>query len=368
MYKQKRIVYINNVNEINKHIKFCRNNRLLAPSEDWVKLQNMKRCYYTMEDLITKFIIRYEGQGNRYTEYVFLKDGSQFVDKMSGVRAFNLLQRMSNKAVNDLTQNLEYFDLTYYKWKLDTIGGLVYFNPKYTGMRFDNCIEYDENSSYSYAMLKPIPDTKVKPHAGFVKKGEIGFRTMRRGYADDESFYAIFEEGQLAEYIFPAIESPFGKFVNYYFNKRKKAKTKEERQKLKDILNFSIGYIRRKDPFLHSCILSRARYYIESFIDENTLYSNTDAIVSKVPRPELEALLGEEVGQFKIAHKGNFAYNGSGYQWNFEVPSIRGKSKKWFENMYPNGFDILKDELPYMEANVYYYNEEKGVIESVKSS
>ena len=51
--------YINNVNEINKHIKFCRNNRLLAPSEDWVKLQNMKRCYYTMEDLITKFIIRY---------------------------------------------------------------------------------------------------------------------------------------------------------------------------------------------------------------------------------------------------------------------------------------------------------------------
>ena len=366
MYRQKKQIYVNSLKEINEHIKYCRKNRILAPSEDWVKLQNLKRCYYTMEVLLTRFIIRYEGNGNRYAEYIFYLDGTIVEEKMSGVRAFNLLQRMSNKAVNDLTENLDYFDLTYDKWKLDTIGGLVWFNPKYSGMRFEHCYEYDENSSYSYAMLQPIPNTKVVPRYGFLKKGEIGFRTTRRGYSDDECFYAVFKEGELAEYIYPAIESPFKKFVEYYYTKRQKAKTKAEKDKIKEILNYSIGYIRRKDPFLHSCILSRARYYIESFIDDDTLYSNTDAIVSKVRRPDLEQLLGDGIGQFKIAHEGNFAYNGSGYQWNNELPSVRGKSKNWFKNAFPNGFDILTDELPFTEANIFYFDEQEGVIKSVK--
>ena len=159
----------------------------------------------------------------------------------------------------------------------------------------------------------------------------------------------------------PAIESPFKHFVEQYYAKRKKAKG-IEKEKIKQILNYAVGYIRRKNPFIHSCILSRSRYYIESLIDENTLYSNTDSIVSKERRLDLEKLIGTEIGQFKVEHKGSFAYTGSGYQWNYESPSIRGRSKEWFKNAYPNGFDILKDEIPFM-ANKYEYNKEKGIIE-----
>ena len=82
----------------------------------------------------------------------------------------------------------------------------------------------------------------------------------------------------------------------------------------------------------------------------------------KERRPDIEALVGPEIGQFKIEHKGSFAYNGSGYQWNYESPSIRGRSKEWFKNAYPNGFDILRDEIPFM-ANKYEFNKEKGIIE-----
>ena len=370
MFKNKNIVYVLDYKEFNKHLKFCQENRLLAPSESWAKLQRIPMVYYTIRVLYTRIILKYQGNGHKYTEYIFNLDGGTKTQQISGLRTFNLLQRMSNKGVVDLSNNWKYFDFEYNQWKVGQIAGLIYFNPKYNGQRLDNCYEYDRNNSYSAAMLEDIPNTKVEPRMyGEVRKGEIGFREMRRGYTDEIYLYAVFEEGKLADYIYPAIESPFKKFVEYYYKKREAAKTASEQEKMKQILNYSIGYIRRKNPFVHSCILSRARYYIEDLIDENTLYSNTDSIVSLGRRVDLDKKLGHNIGDFKIKHKGQFAYNESGYQWNKEIPSVRGRSKNWFKNAFPNGFDLLKDTLPYIEANKYIYNEEKGVIElAVKKS
>lgn len=362
MFKNKRIIYVDDYREMNKHLLFCQKYRLQAPSEEWVKMQKIKRCYYTLELLFTRVILRYQGQGNLYTEYIFQLDGSEHAQAISGLRTFSLLQRMSNKGVVDLTNNSEWYDKEYDRWKLATIGGLIYFNKKYMNSRYENCIEYDKRSAYAHALIQPIPNTKVLPRRNDrVRKGEIGFRTFSQGYNDENNLYAIFEEGAFAEYIYPEIPSPFVNFANYYFEKRKNAKGREA-DRVKQILNYSIGYIRRKNPFIHSCILSRARYDIESLIDENTLYSNTDSLVSLVPRVDLEPRVGDNIGEFRVQHKGSFAYTESGYQWNYDLPSIRGRSKAWFKKAYPNGYDILKDEIPFMEANIYEFDREKGVI------
>lgn len=362
MFKTKRIVYVHDVRVMNKHLRFCRDNRIEGSSEEWIKLQRLPKAYYTLEVMYARIILRYAGNGNPYTEYIFYLDGSKHHQAVSGMRAFNTLQKMSDKGVVDLTGNKELYDELYGRWNLGAISGLIYFNEKYSGRRFEKCYCYDRRSAYSAAMLEPIPNTNVIPRRNdYLKKGEIGFRQMEHGINNENNFYAIFEEGALAEYIFPAIESPFKHFVEFYYKKRAKAKGIEA-DKIKQTLNYAVGYIRRKNPFIHSCILSRARYFIESLIDENTLYSNTDSIISKERRPDIEALVGPEIGQFKIEHKGSFAYNGSGYQWNYESPSIRGRSKEWFKNAYPNGFDILKDEIPFM-ANKYEFNKKKGIIE-----
>lgn len=361
MFKTKRIVYVHDVREMNKHLRFCRDNRILGSSEEWIKLQRLPKAYYTLEIMYARIILRYAGNGYPYSEYVFYLDGSKHHQAVSGMRAFNTLQKMSDKAVVDLTGNKELYDSLYGRWNLGAISGLIYFNEKLSGKRYDKCYCYDRRSAYSAAMLEPIPNTNVLPRRNdYLKKGEIGFRQMEHGINNENNFYAIFEEGALAEYIFPAIESPFKHFVEFYYKKRAKAKGIEA-DKIKQTLNYAVGYIRRKNPFIHSCILSRARYFIESLIDENTLYSNTDSIISRVRRPDIEELVGNEIGQFKIEHKGSFAYNGSGYQWNYENPSIRGRSKEWFKNAYPNGFDILKDEIPFM-ANKYEYDKKKGII------
>ena len=52
---------------------------------------------------------------------------------------------------------------------------------KYEGTR-NKAIGYDLNSSYSNAMLKPIPDTSVPYHSGTVKAGEIGFKEDENGH------------------------------------------------------------------------------------------------------------------------------------------------------------------------------------------
>lgn len=362
MFKNRRIIYIHDVDEMNAHIKWCRENRIEAPTEAWASMQRIPKLYYTLDVLYTRILLRYMGNGNLYTTYIFQLDGSEHSQTISGLRAFNLLQRMSNKGVVDLTKNYKLYDTYYDSWKVGPIGGLIYFNKKKANQRYENCIEYDRRSAYASALLEDIPDTRVIPRErDYIKEGEIGFHHMEQGYSQDQQFYAIFEPGHYAEYIFPAIESPFKKFANYYYDKKIKNDGIES-DKAKQILNYAIGYIRRKNPFVHSCILSRARYFIEDLIDENTLYCNTDSLVTCVPREDLEHLVGDKIGQFKIQHKGSFAYTGSGYQWNKDQPSIRGKSKEWFKNAYPNGFDILVDELPFTEANTYYFDREKGEI------
>lgn len=361
MFKGKKIVYVFDVKEMNQHIEYCKNFRVEAPSEAWAKLQNNPQLYYTLEVKYTRVILRYTYI--TYTEYIFQLDGSEKAQAISGMRAFNILQRMSHKGVPDLTNNEILFDSNYNQWKVGNIGGLIYFNQKYIGQRLNDCYEYDMNNAYSWAMEQPIPNTKVMPRTNdLTRKGEIGFRVEQRGLSEEYCLYAIFDEGVYCEYIYPAIDSPFINFANHFF-KLRKAKTGHEKEKMKQVQNYAIGYIRRKNPFIHSCILSRCRYFIESLVDENTLYCNTDSIISHGRREDLDLLIKDEIGGFKIKHKGDFAYSGSGYQWNKEQPSVRGKSKQWFKNAYPNGFDILKDELPFTEANIYYYDQEKGRIE-----
>lgn len=46
--------------------------------------------------------------------------------------------------------------------------------------------------------------------------------------------------------------------------------------------------------------------FIKNLMDENTLFSNTDSIVSLVPRPDLK--ISDNIGDFKIEHKGDFIY------------------------------------------------------------
>ena len=130
----------------------------------------------------------------------------------------------------------------------------------------------------------------------------------------------------------------------------------------KNIMNMAIGYLQRVNPILRTFVLDYANKRVKSFINDDTLYCNTDSIVSLTRRFDIEENLGDGLGQWKLEHFGDFAYKGFCYQWNKSIPSYRGVSKSWFK---PD-FDILVDELPEC-GNLYFYNQKTNQIERLSN-
>ena len=195
------------------------------------------------------------------------------------------------------------------KWDLLDPGGYTHVLSGKSN-KWLKCYSYDVNSSYSFAMCQPMPNTAVEPRLNdYVGKNEIGF-TFKGGVTT--------EEGIRADFIFPLMPSPFVKYVNTYYSKKREAKFKEERKKWKFFLNVPTGMMQRFNIFIRLAILYYAREYIKQYIDDNTVYCNVDCIVSLKPRDDLP--LGEDLGQFKQEHVNEpFKYLEAGiYQWDSE--------------------------------------------------
>ena len=331
MFFQKRVEYVD-LKTINEHLKRVYSNYhvLFRAKRDDETFKNQA----FIVDRLKFFELAYNRGGYRCT-YIFNKANEDTEDhqQIKGLQAFNVLCRMAkvNKVIN-CKEEAPF-----------SASPLLYYNEKYNKTRHE-AICYDMNSAYSWAMLQPMPDTSKPPKAKYIEEGEIGFDP--NGNIKTEG-YSMF--------VFKLIESPFKRFVNHYYEKKKNAKTKQERRKAKEYLNFSVGFLQGRDPFTRACILGLCNQRIMSLIDENTLYANTDSIVSLVERPELE--LGDDIGQWKVEHRGKFAYREYSYQWNDSVPSVRGKPKEYFKN----GFDLLTSDMPECD-NIYEFDRVKGEI------
>ena len=193
-------------------------------------------------------------------------------------------------------------------WDYTIAAGIGYINEskKCTKLK---CWSYDLNSSFPAAMLKPMPDTRQKPrYDDIIGPNEIGFF---------ENGTMIAEPGYYAEIIFPLMESPFKSFIDKYYEKKKHS-TGEERTKWKFYLNIATGILARHNIFLRNAVVGYANKAIKQYIDENTVYSNVDCIISTKERTDLP--IGTEIGQFKQEKVGIFKYKDVGiYQWDNEV-------------------------------------------------
>ena len=194
-------------------------------------------------------------------------------------------------------------------WDIEDPGNYMYSDEAHA-RKWLKCYSYDINSAYSFAMTKPMPDTQKKPRMhDLVRKGEMGFQL---------SGDVTIEEGAYADYIFPMMESPFTPYVLKYFAKKQAAKTDDERENWKYFLNIPTGMMHKKNIFMRNAILFWCADYIKQYSDENTVYCNTDSIVSLTRRTDLP--IGNDLGQFKEEHiNDNFKYiKPCFYQWNDE--------------------------------------------------
>lgn len=168
------------------------------------------------------------------------------------------------------------------------------------------CYSYDINSSYSFAMTMPMPDTS-KPA---LLNARVGVHQI--GFSKDG--FTTTDYGIKMDYVFDLIESPFKDYVIEYYNLKKNA-IGELRTEYKYCLNIPYGLTQRHNIFIHNTIIYWATKYVRQFLDEDSIYSNVDSIVSLKKRTDLP--LGNELGQFKCEHEEMYfkcAHLGC-YQW-----------------------------------------------------
>lgn len=233
-------------------------------------------------------------------------------------------------------------------WDLKDPGNFQYSNQIYSNKEYI-CYSYDANSAYSFAMINKMPDTRIPARINDrIGENEIGF--YNNGGCS-------LVQGQYATYVFKLVESPYIDYVDHFYNLKSNAKTKPERVHYKFYLNIASGLIHRYNIFHRLAILYYSRDYIQKYSDKDTIYSNTDSIVSLKPRDNLP--IGNDLGQFKIEHNGDrFKFIQPGiYQWESEchytgIPSCCltdiEDTKDWFKNI-PYIYDtnsrrIIKNE------------------------
>ena len=197
-------------------------------------------------------------------------------------------------------------------WDYLDPGNFSYTNDKYR-LKELKCYSYDLNSAYSFAMLKPMPDTSNPRFDDIVGPGEIGFRK-------NTALIPIVTEGKRADVVFRLIESPYKDFVyKYYTLKENEPHGSQKRAYYKEILNVTSGLLHRYNIFHRLTVLHYAKMHIQRFIDEDTVYCNVDSIVSLRKRSDLP--ISDDIGDFKLEHDGDpFKFKQVAiYQWGDEV-------------------------------------------------
>jgi len=283
--------------------------------------------------------------------YITRKDSKEIVQGTNGAFAYRELSKeFRRKAGYSLPQT----ECDY------SARAIIAYRNDYNRKRVQ-AFGYDMNSAYAWGLCQDIPDTReVIGTDRIVQEGEIGF-SLRTFYGLPgwelvrEFSFKISDEGELADIVFRKVPSPFIDFSKRWYERKINAKTEEEKAKAKGMLTYSVGYLQRKNPYLRALVIDRCNKKILSLIDDNSIYCNTDCIVSLEKRDDI--VLSSEMGDFKLEHEGDFAFVGTNTQWNKDRPSYRGVPNNWFKD----GYDILKDAVP-ANSNDYVFDKKERLL------
>lgn len=232
---------------------------------------------------------------------------------------------------------------------------LLYANSVYRGKPYV-AYEYDMSAAYLQMLKLPIPNQYTLRKHAKLGKGQCGFVEWNGELEYTEV------EGRYCDYVFDLMPSPFIKKVEALENKIAKEQDKNKKTDLKNIYRLVVGCWRNKNPFIRGCIIGRCNTLVKSLIDKDTIYANTDSIVSTKPRPDIMESgfiwkLKHNGELFKLSKRTKFDY-----QWNLETPTQRGLVKRYVEyynQTHEEPWDILKNTIPCDLETLYILDREE---------
>lgn len=297
-------------------------------------------------DTGSKYVVLYK-PGLQAKQYVFDKDGKYLIQK----RVKDVVSAMSRSYKIQRTEDI----MGIHPDKIESAEPLLYKNMKYDG-KATRAYCYDLKSAYAQMLKLPLPDIRTAQYDVAIGDNQVGF------YAIGEHLYCSFEKGKVCQYVFDLMDSPYVKWIDKVQKRIDKAETVNEKEEIKFIYRAAVGDLQNLNPFWRCIVVERCNQLVKSYIDDNTVYCNTDSLVSETPRddiladPQFKWVLKRSNEVFKWQH------NKENYQWNDEIPSYKGPKKRYIQyyNMkHDKPWDILTDPIPDNIKHKYNLNKQE---------
>lgn len=211
----------------------------------------------------------------------------------------------------------------------------TYTNKEVNYEWLKNITCYDTNLTYFYLLSQQFPDTERPLGPGIVNEGEVGFEVTEQLIKGQDgkirSKLQLTKTGRLADFRFPLRESPFKDYIEFKLKQLKELEPlkstdkdlyKKRRQQVKSSINIAVGCLQHHNPIWRAWIVESGNARIKSLMDKDTIYSNTDCIVSTKLRPDIP--ISDKIGDFKIEHQGSCYIDGFTITWEDGKENQRG--------------------------------------------
>lgn len=259
--------------------------------------------------------------------------------------ACSSFRRLTNSLIPDLTNE------SWYQTCINSAASLLWYDNSYN-LRKIKIYEYDLNSAYGWALkTAPLPDTRKPLGLGILEKNQIGF--------DWNGYIGLV--GEECPWRFPLLPREDRKviddYVDRWFAKKSNAKDDTERETAKAYIVIPIGNFQRYNWFMRSAVVEFVNNYITDLADkyESVVKYNTDAIISLERIPELDEMIGHNLGQWKLAKEGTLKYNMHNEQWFDDLgQTIETKIRGVRKSAIGDDFDIELGN--YQDSIIYFLN------------
>lgn len=267
-----------------------------------------------------------DGKDLKLKSYVFAKDGRE--PELEVQPYVHYLEMKRHSKVHDSIKEDK---------KLDSYSSspFTYTNVDFNYEHLDNIVCYDTNLTYFYLLSQKFPNTQRPLGAGIVKDGEVGFEITDQLIKGQDgkirSKLQLTRTGRLADFRYSLMESPFKDYIEFKLQQLKELEPlrltdydlyKKRRAKVKSSINIAVGCLQHHNPIWRAWIVESGNARIKALMDTNTIYSNTDCIVSLLPRPDIT--ISGKIGDFKIEHQGSCYIEGFTITWDDGKENRRG--------------------------------------------